>query len=184
MIRTLHQKLLNKEMTSVQLTEEHFDAIEKRDGDIGAYLTLTKESALQAAHEIDERIRRGEPLDLLAGIPCAIKDNMCMTGVRTTAASKILDNYIAPYDATVVKELRDVGSIILGKTNMDEFAMGSSTASSAYQKTKNPRDTDRVPSGSSGGSAAAVAGEFAVLRSGPIRADLSDSRHRCVVLSG
>lgn len=166
MIRTLHQKLLNKEMTSVQLTEEHFDAIEKRDGDIGAYLTLTKESALQAAHEIDERIRRGEPLDLLAGIPCAIKDNMCMTGVRTTAASKILDNYIAPYDATVVKELRDVGSIILGKTNMDEFAMGSSTESSAYQKTKNPRDTDRVPGGSSGGSAAAVAGEFAVFALG------------------
>ena len=166
MIRTLHQKLLNQEMTSVQLTEEHFDAIEKRDGDIGAYLTLTKESALQAAHEIDERIRRGEPLDLLAGIPCAIKDNMCMTGVRTTAASKILDNYIAPYDATVVKELRDVGSIILGKTNMDEFAMGSSTESSAYQKTKNPRDTDRVPGGSSGGSAAAVAGEFAVFALG------------------
>ena len=166
MIRTLHQKLLNQEMTSVQLTEEHFDAIEKRDGDIGAYLTLTKESALQAAHEIDERIRRGEPLDLLAGIPCAIKDNMCMTGVRTTVASKILDNYIAPYDATVVKELRDVGSIILGKTNMDEFAMGSSTESSAYQKTKNPRDTDRVPGGSSGGSAAAVAGEFAVFALG------------------
>ncbi|MFZ1735504.1 MAG: Asp-tRNA(Asn)/Glu-tRNA(Gln) amidotransferase subunit GatA [Candidatus Moraniibacteriota bacterium] len=166
MIRKLHQKLLDQETTSTKLTEDYFDAIEKRDGEIGAYLTLTKESALRAAHEVDERIRRGEEIDLLAGIPCAIKDNMCIEGVRTTAASKILDNYIAPYDATVVAELKDAGAIILGKTNMDEFAMGSSTESSAYQQTKNPHDTDRVPGGSSGGSAAAVAGELAVFALG------------------
>ena len=166
MIRELHQKLLDQEATSVHLTEEYFDAIEKRDGEIGAYLTLLKESALREAHEVDERIRRGEQTDLLAGIPCAIKDNMCVTGVRTTAASKILDNYIAPYDATVVGKLKDAGAVILGKTNMDEFAMGSSTESSAYQRTRNPHDTERVPGGSSGGSAAAVAGGLATFALG------------------
>jgi len=162
MIRDLHKQLLNNETTSVKLTEKYFDAIEKRDGEIGAYLTLMKESALREAHEVDERIGRGEEIDMLAGIPCAVKDNMCVAGVRTTAASKILDNYIAPYDATVVAELKDAGAIILGKTNMDEFAMGSSTESSAYRQTKNPHDTERVPGGSSGGSAAAVAGDLAV----------------------
>jgi aspartyl-tRNA(Asn)/glutamyl-tRNA(Gln) amidotransferase subunit A len=166
MIRELHKQLLNNETTSVALTEQYFDVIEKRDGEIGAYLTLMKESAFREAHEVDERIRRGEDIDLLAGIPCAVKDNMCAKGVRTTAASKILDNYIAPYDATVVKELKDAGAVILGKTNMDEFAMGSSTESSAYQKTRNPYDTDRVPGGSSGGSAAAVAGGLAVFALG------------------
>ncbi len=166
MIRALHKELLNQETTAVRLAEGYFSSIEKRDGEIGAYLTLMKESALREAHEVDERIRRGEETDLLAGIPGAVKDNMCVAGVRTTAASKILDTYIAPYDATVVKELKSVGAILLGKTNMDEFAMGSSTESSAYQKTKNPHDTDRVPGGSSGGSAAAVAGEFAVFALG------------------
>ncbi len=166
MIRELHKQLLNGETTSVALTEQCFDAIEKRDGEIGAYLTLMKESALREAHEVDERIRRGENVDLLAGIPCAVKDNMCVMGVRTTAASKILDNYIAPFDATVVKELKEVGAVMLGKTNMDEFAMGSSTESSAYQQTKNPHDTERVPGGSSGGSAAAVAGDLAIFALG------------------
>lgn len=166
MIRELHKQLLDGDTTSVKLTEGYFETIEKRDSEIGAYLTLMKEAALREAHEVDERIRRGEEVDMLAGIPSAIKDNMCATGVRTTAASKILDNYIAPYDATVVKELKDVGAILLGKTNMDEFAMGSSTESSAYQLTKNPHDTDRVPGGSSGGSAAAVAGDMAVFALG------------------
>lgn len=166
MIRELHTKLLNNETTSVKLTEGYFDAIEKRDGEIGAYLTLMKESALREAREVDERIRRGENVDMLAGIPCAVKDNMCVAGVRTTAASKILDNFIAPYDATVVAELKNSGAVLLGKTNMDEFAMGSSTESSAYQPTKNPHDTNRVPGGSSGGSAAAVAADIAVFALG------------------
>lgn len=166
MIRELHKKLLDGETTSVKLTEGYFDAIEKRDGEIGAYLTLMKEPALREAHEVDERIRRGETVDMLAGIPGALKDNMCVAGVRTTAGSKILDNYIAPYDATVVRDLKDAGAILLGKTNMDEFAMGSSTESSAYQKTRNPHDTSRVPGGSSGGSAAAVAGDMAVFALG------------------
>ncbi len=161
MIKKLHIKLISGEITSVKLTEEYFDRIEKSDREIGAYLILTKELALQQAEFIDEKIKKGEKVDILAGIPCAIKDNICVDGVRTTAASKILDNYIASYDATVIKKLKEAGAVILGKTNLDEFAMGSSTENSAYQKTKNPVDFERVPGGSSGGSAAAVAGNLA-----------------------
>jgi aspartyl-tRNA(Asn)/glutamyl-tRNA(Gln) amidotransferase subunit A len=150
------------EEASVGLTERAFAVIEEKDGTIGAYLTLLKESALRDAAAIDERFKAGEKMDLLAGIPGAIKDNICIDGVRTTAGSKILDNYIAPYDATVIMKLREAGAVMLGKTNMDEFAMGSSTESSAYQQTKNPVDTERVPGGSSGGSAAAVAAGEAI----------------------
>lgn len=157
MIRELHTKLINKEISSVELTEEYLARIEEKDKDIQAYLTLTKEQALEQARAVDEKIKNGERIDLLAGIPGAIKDNICIAGVRATAGSKILDNYIAPYDATVIERLQEQGAIMLGKTNMDEFAMGSSTESSAYQKTKNPVDQERVPGGSSGGSAAAVA---------------------------
>jgi aspartyl-tRNA(Asn)/glutamyl-tRNA(Gln) amidotransferase subunit A len=162
MIRELHEKLVKKEITSVQLTEQYFDTIEKKDGEIGAYLTLTKDLAMQQARFVDGKIARGEQIDLLEGIPCAIKDNICIDDVRTTAASKILDSYIAPYDATVIRKLKERGVVILGKTNMDEFAMGSSTETSAYKKTKNPVDTNRVPGGSSGGSVAAVASKEAV----------------------
>lgn len=158
MIRDLHEKLINKEITSVELTEQYFDAIEKRDPVIKAYLTLTKDLAFQQARLADEKIARGEEIDLIEGIPCAIKDNICIDGVRTTAASKILDSYISPYDATVVRKLKEKGAVFVGKTNMDEFAMGSSTENSAYQATKNPIDPERVPGGSSGGSVAAVAG--------------------------
>ena len=162
MIRDLHQKLINKEITSVQLTEQYFDVIEKNDAEIGAYLTLTKKLAMQQAQFVDEKIAKGEEIDLIEGIPCAIKDNICVDGVRTTAASKILDNYIAPYDATVIRKLKECGAVILGKTNLDEFAMGSSTENSAYKITKNPVDTSRVAGGSSGGSVAAVAAGQAV----------------------
>ncbi|MDX9913153.1 MAG: Asp-tRNA(Asn)/Glu-tRNA(Gln) amidotransferase subunit GatA [Candidatus Moranbacteria bacterium] len=162
MIRELHENLKNGKITSLELTQNYFSEIEKKDKDILAYLTLDKEIALATAQEMDEKIKKGEEFDLLGGIPMAIKDNMCVAGGRTTAASKILDNYIAPFDATVVKKLKKQGAIILGKTNMDEFAMGASTESSAYQKTKNPHDLSRVPGGSSGGSAAAVAGDMAV----------------------
>ncbi len=162
MIRNLHNKLVNKEITATQLAEQYFDVIEKRDGEIGAYLTLTKELALAQAKLVDEKIARGEEINLLAGIPGAIKDLILVEGVRATAGSKILDNYVAPYDATVIRKLKENGAIILGKTNQDEFAMGSSTETSAYQLTKNPVDTTRVPGGSSGGSAAAVAAGEAV----------------------
>ncbi|MFA5962313.1 MAG: Asp-tRNA(Asn)/Glu-tRNA(Gln) amidotransferase subunit GatA [Parcubacteria group bacterium] len=162
MIRELHNKLVNKEITSVDLTQQYFDVIEKKDKDIFAYLTLTKDLALVQARAVDEKIARGEKIELLEGIPGAIKDNLCIAGVRTTASSKILDNYIAPYDATVIEKLKEAGAVFLGKTNLDEFAMGSSTENSAYGPTKNPRDLTRVPGGSSGGSAAAVASGEAV----------------------
>lgn len=162
MIRELHEKLLKKETTSVKLTEDYFAVIEKKDKDVRAYLTLTKDMALEQARKTDEKIAKGEDIALLEGIPGAIKDNMCVKGVRTTAASKILDNYIAPYDATVISRLKKRGAVFLGKTNLDEFAMGSSTENSAYGATKNPYDLERVPGGSSGGSAAAVAAGEAV----------------------
>lgn len=162
MIRKINENLKSGKVTSVELTQKYFDEIEKKDKSILAYLTLHKEMALITAQEVDEQIKRGEDIDLLSGIPMAIKDNMCIAGGRTTAASKILDNYIAPFDATVVKRIKKAKAVILGKTNMDEFAMGASTESSAYQKTKNPHDLTRVPGGSSGGSAAAVAGGMAV----------------------
>jgi aspartyl-tRNA(Asn)/glutamyl-tRNA(Gln) amidotransferase subunit A len=162
MIRELHNKLINKEMTAVELAEQYFSAIEKNDPEIGAYLTLTKELAFKQAEFVDEKIARGEKINLLEGIPGAIKDVICVDGIRTTAASKILDNYIASYDATVTKKLKEKGAVILGKTNTDEFAMGSSTENSAYQITKNPIDKTRVAGGSSGGSIAAVAANEAV----------------------
>lgn len=162
MIRDLHHKLVSGETTATALAEEYLRCIEERDGGMGAYLTVMREQALTNARLVDEQIQRGETIDVLAGIPGALKDNICFSGVRATAGSKILDNYVAPYDATVVKKLRAVGATVLGKTNMDEFAMGSSTESSAYQKTKNPADIERVPGGSSGGSAAAVASKEAV----------------------
>lgn len=162
MIKEIHKKLVNGEISSVALTQQYFDAIDTKDEEIGAFLTIMKEQALAQAAAVDEKIAKGETIGILEGIPCAVKDNICVDGIRTTAGSKILDNYIAPYDATVVQKLKEKGAIILGKTNMDEFAMGSSTESSAYQKTKNPVDTDRVPGGSSGGSIAAVAADEAV----------------------
>lgn len=166
MIRELHNKLISGEITAVDLTKKYLKTIEEKESEFGAYLTLMEESALKEAEIVDEKIKRGETIDLLAGIPGAIKDNICIAGVRTTAGSKILDNYIAPYDATVIKKLKSVNAIFLGKTNLDEFAMGSSTENSAYQKTKNPLDVTRVPGGSSGGSAASVAGGEAVFALG------------------
>jgi aspartyl-tRNA(Asn)/glutamyl-tRNA(Gln) amidotransferase subunit A len=162
MIKDLHNKLVNKEITSVQLTEKYFAEIEKKDAEIGAYLTLTKKLAMQQAEFVDAKIANGEEISLLEGIPAAIKDNLQVDGVRMTAGSKILDNYIAPYDATVITRLKNAGAVILGKTNLDEFAMGSSTENSAYGVTKNPVDTERVAGGSSGGSVAAVAADCAV----------------------
>ncbi|MDO8566147.1 MAG: Asp-tRNA(Asn)/Glu-tRNA(Gln) amidotransferase subunit GatA [Candidatus Moranbacteria bacterium] len=162
MIRELHEKLVRGEITSVSLTEKYLQAIEAKDGEIGAYLTVLREQSLVEASFVDEQLRRGEKIDLLSGIPGAIKDNICVARVRATAGSKILDNYIAPYDATVIERVKRKGAVVLGKTNMDEFAMGSSTENSAYRKTKNPVDISRVPGGSSGGSAAAVAGGEAV----------------------
>ena len=167
MIRELHEQLRSKTKSAEQLALEYLDRIKEKDSEIGAYLTvLDQEVVLAQARKVDEKIARGEAIDLLEGIPGALKDNILLAGVRATGGSKILDNYIAPYDATVTERLRESGALILGKTNMDEFAMGSSTENSAYQITKNPRDLSRVPGGSSGGSAATVAGEMAVFALG------------------
>lgn len=162
MIRHLHNQLVRGEVTALALAQKYLDAIEEKDREIGAYLTVLRAQALEEAARVDERLQRKEKIDMLSGIPGAIKDNICLQGARATAGSKILDNYIAPYDATVVGRLKALGATIVGKTNMDEFAMGSSTENSAYQKTKNPLDQERVPGGSSGGSAAAVASGEAV----------------------
>lgn len=157
MIRDWHAKIQSGEKTAVAFTEDCFKAIEARDPSLHAFLTLRKEAALVEAIKVDERVKSGEQVDLLAGIPGGIKDNIVLAHERATAGSKILDNYISPYDAGVVEKLRKVGAVIVGKTNLDEFALGSSTEHSAYGPTKNPVDETRVPGGTSGGSAAAVA---------------------------
>ncbi len=155
-IKELHNKLINKEITSEKITSDYFAAIEKKDPEIKAYLSLNKEFALDKARAVDKKIKNGEEIGLLAGIPAAIKDNMCIDGLPVTAGSKVLKNYLAPYDATAIEKLKEENAVFLGKTNLDEFAMGSSTENSAYQITNNRHDVSRVPGGSSGGSAAAV----------------------------
>jgi aspartyl-tRNA(Asn)/glutamyl-tRNA(Gln) amidotransferase subunit A len=165
-IERVKEGLMKKEFSAVELARAYLEKIEKEDKKIGAFLTLCPDLALQRAKEIDEMIFLKKNLPALAGVPCAIKDNILVEGVRCTAGSKILENYIAPFDATVVKKLKEAGAIILGKTNLDEFAMGSSTENSAFFPTRNPLDLERVPGGSSGGSAAAVCANFCVFALG------------------
>ncbi|HAS74441.1 MAG TPA: Asp-tRNA(Asn)/Glu-tRNA(Gln) amidotransferase GatCAB subunit A [Clostridiales bacterium UBA8960] len=144
-------------MSSVELTKAYLDQIDKTDESIGAFLYLDKQGALKAAERVDSKRASGEKLSPLAGIPMALKDNLCTVDMPTTCASKMLEHFYSPYDATVVTHLRTADAIILGKLNMDEFAMGASTENSYFKKTRNPISADRVPGGSSGGSAAAVA---------------------------
>ena len=153
----LHDMLVNKEITSVELTEDVLARIDEVEGDVKAYLTITRDEALAQAKAVDEKIARGEDISFLEGIPGAIKDNICTKGMKTTCASKILENFVPPYDATVMTKLKKENPVILGKLNMDEFAMGGSTENSAYHPTCNPWNTECVPGGSSGGSAASVA---------------------------
>ena len=161
-IHELHSMLKSGETTSSEITESVFSRIEEVDGKIQSYLTLTRDQAMEAAGQADERYRKGDPLSALDGIPVGVKDIFLTEGVRTTAGSRILDNFTAPYDGTVISRIREAGGVIMGKLNMDEFAMGSSTENSGYFPTCNPWDTTRVPGGSSGGSAAAVAAGEAV----------------------
>jgi len=151
--------LRNRELTSRELTEAIFDRIAATDEKIRAYITLCREPALEQAKAADERLRREDHPPLLLGIPIAIKDNFLTRGVRTTCASKILGGFAPPYDATTIKTLRAAGAVFTGKTNLDEFAMGSSVENSAFFPTRNPWNIERVPGGSSGGSAAAVAAD-------------------------
>ena len=161
-IKKFHEGLKSKKFSVFEITKEFFDYIADKDKEIDAYLSLDKDGALKQAEEIDIALAKGEEINELAGLPMAIKDNILIKGLPATAASKILENYKATYDATVIKKLKNKKAVFLGKTNLDEFAHGSSTENSAFKTTKNPYDLERVPGGSSGGSAAAVAANMAV----------------------
>ena len=156
----LSEMIKNKEISSAELTKSVFDRIKAVEGKVDAYLTLDEENAMKKAAEIDEKLANGEELSPLAGIPVGIKDNISTKGLRTTCASKMLGNYVPPFNATVMNKLDDI--VVTGKLNMDEFAMGGSTENSAFFATHNPWNLDCVPGGSSGGSAAAVSAGSAI----------------------
>lgn len=158
-IQKAHELLKKKEISSVELTKAVLDRIEAVDEKVGAFITVAEKSAGEEAMLADKAIAEGK-ISALTGIPVAVKDLICTKGIRTTCASKILDNFIPPYDATVISRLKNAGAVIIGKLNMDEFAMGSSTENSGIRLTRNPWDLTRIPGGSSGGSAAAVAADM------------------------
>lgn len=162
----LSQLLKDKKISSVELTKSVFDRIKAVEDKVNAYVTLDEENALKAAQAVDDKRAAGESLSDLAGIPIGVKDNISTKGLRTTCASKMLENYVPPFNATVINKINDADMVITGKLNMDEFAMGSSTETSHFKPTCNPHDLTRIPGGSSGGSAAAVAAGEAVIALG------------------
>ena len=165
-IRALHQALIAKERSAQEITEAALETIHQLEPKLHSFLAITADQALAQAKQVDAQLAAGEKIGLLAGIPIGIKDNMCTKGIATTCGSKILQNFIPPYESTVTQKLAAAGAVMVGKTNLDEFAMGSSTENSAYQVTGNPWDVSRVPGGSSGGSAAAVAASECVVSIG------------------
>ncbi|MBE9032877.1 Asp-tRNA(Asn)/Glu-tRNA(Gln) amidotransferase subunit GatA [filamentous cyanobacterium LEGE 11480] len=165
-IRELHQQLVNKDRSATEIAQEALKRIDSVDAKVNSFLLVTPEHALAQAKQVDDKIAAGEDIGPLAGIPIGVKDNICTQGTKTTCASKILENFVPPYNATVNQKLLDAGAVMVGKTNMDEFAMGGSTETSAFKKTANPWNTDCVPGGSSGGSAAAVAADECVVSLG------------------
>ncbi|MGF1542218.1 MAG: Asp-tRNA(Asn)/Glu-tRNA(Gln) amidotransferase subunit GatA [Pleurocapsa sp.] len=165
-IKKLHQQLINKERSAVEIAQESLQRIENIEPKVRAFISITPDLALAAAEKVDAKIAAGESIGILEGIPLGIKDNMCTKGTKTTCASQILANFVPPYESTVTQKLKDAGVVVVGKTNLDEFAMGGSTENSSFQMTANPWDLERVPGGSSGGSAAAVAAGECVISLG------------------
>lgn len=161
-IKSFHEGLTTKKFSALEMVQAYFSRIKEEDKKIGAYLHLNEEGAIRNAERVDIAIAKGERIGKMAGAPIAVKDNILIKSLKATAGSRILENYIASYDAGAIKKLKDEGVIFLGKTNLDEFAMGSSTENSSFQITHNPHDLRRVPGGSSGGSAAAVASDQAL----------------------
>ena len=161
-----HKALVNKEISAQELVQASIDRIEKLDKTLGSFNSLTVESALKTAKEVDEKIAKNEEIPLLAGIPLALKDNMCAVGTKTSCSSKILENFVSPYDATIVEKLKQNFVPIMGKANLDEFAMGSSNENSAFNIVRNPYNLNKVPGGSSGGSAACVSSSEVTLSLG------------------
>ena len=161
-IQGLHGKLKRREVSSEEVTKCLLDRISQRNSEVNAYVTVEGEAALEQAREADKRLAKGDVSSALCGIPVAIKDNMITQGIRTTCASRMLENFIPPFDGTAVRKLREAGAVFLGKTNMDEFAMGSSTEHSIFGPCRNPYDRERVTGGSSGGSACAVAMDMCI----------------------
>lgn len=156
-IKQISEKIKNREITALELTEKMLEKAKEIEKKVDSFLCITEDVAIEQAKKVDKKIANGEKVSSLAGIPIAIKDNICTEGIKTTCASRMLENFIPPYNATVVEKLNKSGTVLIGKTNMDEFAMGSSTETSAFKKTKNPWDLNKVPGGSSGGSASSVA---------------------------
>jgi aspartyl-tRNA(Asn)/glutamyl-tRNA(Gln) amidotransferase subunit A len=165
-IREIHAQLVKKERSAVEIATESLDRIQNLEPKLRAFITVTPEVALETAKAVDAKIAAGETIGILEGIPIGIKDNMCTKGIKTTCGSKILANFVPPYESTVTQKLKDAGAVAVGKTNLDEFAMGSSTENSAFQVSANPWDLTRVPGGSSGGSAVAVAAQECVVALG------------------
>ena len=161
-IKKFHEGLTLKKFTALEITQAFFKYIKDADQEIGAYLSLNEEAAIRDAEKVDLKIAKGEEIGNLAGVPLAVKDNILIKGLPATAGSKILENYEASYDASIIQKLKSEQAVFLGKTNLDEFAMGSSTENSGFRLTRNPHDPERVPGGSSGGSAAALAGHMAL----------------------
>lgn len=165
-IRELHQQLLKKERSAVEIIQEALERIETLEPKLHSFLCVTHDRALESAKQVDAKMAAGETISVLEGIPVGIKDNLCTQGIPTTCASKILEGFVPAYESTVTQKLAQMGAIMVGKTNLDEFAMGSSTENSGYQLTANPWDLSRVPGGSSGGSASAVAASECVVALG------------------